>query len=288
MLQYVVTGLSIGSLYALLGLGLTLTYRSTTVLNFAQGEFAMVMSFCCYVALTALGLSFVPAFLLTLVAATAFGLLLYNVVIYPSRHRDHESLAILTLGMKLAATGIVAWIFGAESRVFPPVFEVDRYEAMGLVIGAGQFWTIMVGVVTMFLVSLFLKFTTLGLAMRAAAEDVNVAQLLGINLRVVGSAAWCAAIWLGAITGVLLSTTVLLSPYMMGLAVLKAFAALVIGGMTSIPGVIVGGLLVGVVEGQVAYWLTPLLQESVALLLIIVILLIRPQGLFGRDGGWRA
>jgi branched-chain amino acid transport system permease protein len=288
LLQFVGPGHALGSLYALLGLGLALTYRSTTVLNFAQGELGMLMAFVCYFAMTIAGLPAVPALAVTLVAATALGLAIYNFIIFPNRERDHESLAVVTLGMKLALTGVVAWMFGVEAREFPPLFGAENYTAFGLMIGPGQFWTIVTGIAAMILVTAFLKFTSLGLAMRAAAEDVNVAQLLGIDLRVVGSIAWIAAICLGAMTGILLSSTVLLSPYMMGLAVLKGFAALVLGGMTSIPGVIVGGLLVGVLESLVAYYATPLLQESVALVLIIGILLVRPQGLFGTKPAWRA
>jgi len=288
MLQYLVTGLAIGSLYALLGLGLALTYRSTTVLNFAQGEMAMLMAFVCYMAITVFGLPPLAALGVTIAAGALLGLAIYNLIIFPNRERDHESLAIVTLGMKLAITGLAAWLLGAEARVFPPMFSTENYSAFGLMIGAGQFWSIIAGLIAMITIALFLKFTTLGLAMRAAAEDVNVAQLLGIDLRVVGSIAWIGAVCLGALTGVLLSATVLLSPHMMGLAILKGFAALVLGGMTSIPGVIVGGLLVGVLESLVAYFLTPLLQESVALVLIIVILLVRPQGLFGSAPAWRA
>ncbi|MCO5089662.1 branched-chain amino acid ABC transporter permease [Bosea sp. (in: a-proteobacteria)] len=288
MLQYLVTGLAIGSLYALLGLGLALTYRSTTVLNFAQGELAMLMAFVCYLGIAVLGLSPLAAMALTLVVGILLGIGLYNLIIFPNRERDHESLAVVTLGMKLALTGLVAWVLGVEAREFPPIFGTQNYTAFGLMISPGQFWTLVVGLVAMVAVTAFLKFTSLGLAMRAAAEDVNVAQLLGIDLRVVGSLAWIAAVCLGAVTGVLFSATVLLSPYMMGLAILKGFAALVLGGMTSVPGVIVGGLLVGVLESLVAYYLTPLLQESVALVLIIGILLVRPQGLFGSAPAWRA
>lgn len=286
--QYIVTGLAVGSLYSLLGLGLSLTQRSTNVLNFAQGEVSMLLAFICYFAFGWLGSNLALAFLATLAAATIVGLVLYNVVIYPNRNRDHESLAIITLGIKLAITGCVAWAFGADARVFPPVFAVDHYEVLGQVVGAGQAWTMLIGVAAMVVIALFLRYTSLGIAMRAASEDVNVAQLLGINLRVVGSMAWVIAAWLGAVTGILFATTVVLSPYMMGLAILKGFAALVIGGMGSISGVIIGGLLVGVAESMVAYAISPLLQESVGLALIIAVLLIRPQGLFASSSGWRA
>jgi branched-chain amino acid transport system permease protein len=123
--------------------------------------------------------------------------------------------------------------------------------------------------------------------MRAAAENSDVAQLLGIDLRVVGTVAWVAATCLATLTGVLVASTTFLSPFMMGLVILKAFAALVVGGMTSAPGVVIGGLLLGISESLVGYWATPLLQDSVGLIIIIIVLLVRPQGLLGSNV-WRA
>jgi len=288
MLQYILTGLAMGSLYALLGLGLVITNRTTNVLNFAHGEMSMVLTFVCFFSLTTFGLGTLAAFGVTLLAGIVLGLLTYNLIIHPQRKRDHESLAILTLGMKLALSGIAAWAFSAKARVFPEIFAIGQYQAGNLTISVGQFWTILLGLVSMAATTLFLRYTRLGLAMRASSENIVIAQLLGINLRVVGSAAWVAASCLAAVTGVLLATTVYLTPFMMGLTILKAFAALVVGGMTSVPGVILGGLLLGLLEGMVAYTLTPVLQESVSLVLVIVILLVRPQGLLGRKEAWRA
>lgn len=288
MLQYILTGLAMGSLYALLGLGLVITNRTTNVLNFAHGEMAMVLTFVCYFCLVTFGLGTISALAVTLLAGVVLGLLIYNVFIHPQRKRDHESLAILTLGMKLALSGVVAWALGAQARVFPQIFAIGQYHAGSLTISVGQFWTIVLGLVAMCATTAFLRYTKLGLAMRASAENIQIAQLLGINLRVVGSAAWVAASCLAAVTGVLLATTIYLTPFMMGLTILKAFAALVVGGMTSVPGVIAGGLLLGLLEGMVAYTLTPVLQESVALMLVIFVLLVRPQGLFGRKDAWRA
>jgi branched-chain amino acid transport system permease protein len=146
---------------------------------------------------------------------------------------------------------------------------------------------IVFGLGGMLLVGAFLRFTNLGLAMRVAAENGDTAQLLGVNLRAVGSAAWVAATCLATIAGVLVASTTFLSPFMMGLVILKVFAALVVGGMTSAIGVVIGGLLLGLSESMVAYFLTPVLQDSVGLVIIIVILIIRPEGLAGRNV-WRA
>ena len=283
MLPYLVTGLASGSLYALLGLGLVLTFRSTNVLNFAQGEISTLMAFICVQIAIASGLPVIWAVVVAIVAAAIPGLALYNVLFYPIRRRDMDSLAFVSLSLKIAITGLVSLYWGAESRVFPKLIAADRYEIFGMYVASGHVWMIICGVIGMIIVGAFLKFTNLGLSMRVAAENGDVAQLLGINLRAVGSAAWVAATCLATLTGVLVASTTFLSPFMMGLVVLKVFAALVVGGMTSAVGVVIGGLVLGMSEGLVAYFLTPLFQDSVGLLIIILILLIRPQGLMGRD-----
>jgi branched-chain amino acid transport system permease protein len=286
--QYITTGLAIGSLYSMLGLGLVLTFRSTNVLNFAQGEMAMLMAFVAFYLMTATGLGTVLALAATLLAGVVLGAGLYNAFIYPNRDRDHEGLALISLGLKLAILGLAAYFLGVGDRVFPSLFNSQNYDFRGLLIAPNQFWTIVVGLLVMLLIALFLKYTDLGLAMRAAAENVRVAELLGINPRLVGSLAWIAAAWLGAITGVLTAGAFFLSPYMMGHAVLKGFAALVVGGMTSVYGVMIAGMLIGVTEAAAAYFVDPVFQESVSLLLIIAILLVRPHGLLGRRETWRA
>lgn len=288
MLQYVITGISIGSLYALLGLGLALTYRSTRVLNFAQGEFAMLLAFTSYFLLVGAGLSWWSALLIVATASLVLGAAVYNVLVFPLRHRDEERLAIMTLGLKLAVTGIAAWWFGPGSRVFPRLSPVSSYTAGGIVIGSSQALTIVAGLAAMAVITLFLRYVPMGLAMRAAAENLAVAQLLGVNLRVVGSAAWVAAMLIGAVTGVLFASTTLLSPFLMGEAILKAFAALILGGMRSVPGVIAGGFIVGILESLTAYFISPVFQDSVSLVLIILVLLFKPEGLFGGREAWRA
>jgi branched-chain amino acid transport system permease protein len=288
VLQYLLTGLSFGSLYALLGLGLLLTLRSTNVLNFAEGGTAMLMAFVCFEFATAAGLPVILAIGAALLTAGLFGCALYNFVIYPLRARDRDSLAIVALALELAITGLAALYWGVQSRVFPKLFSASGVEFAGFVLSTAHFATIVFGFLSMIAIAGLLYWTDLGLAMRVAAENGEVAQLLGVNLRVVGSTAWIAAACLGTVTGVLYASTTFLEPYMMGLLVLKGFAALVVGGMSSVLGVVVGGILLGLSESLVAYALTPLLQDSVGLALIILVLLLRPQGLIGSGAGWRA
>jgi len=286
--QYVIAGLSSGGLYAILAVGLVMTYRSTRTLNFAQGEIAMILAFVCYALLTNAGLSAFPAFVATAVAASALGAFIYNVVIYPNRSKDHVKLAILTVGVQLALIGLAALIWGPQAYVFPRLLGSDTYQFLGLRISSAFFWTLVSAFLCMAGVTLFLRFTNIGLAMRVASMDVNLAQLLGVNIRLVSTLAWVAASCLGAITGVLFSMGVYLNPYMMGMVILKAFAAVVLGGMNSVVGVFFGGLIVGLLEAGVAYAISPLLQDSVALVVIMFVLLVKPQGLFAGAGAWRA
>lgn len=287
-MQYVIAGLSSGSLYALLGLGLCLTYRSTKTLNFAQGELAMLSAFVCFALLTDGRLGTAAALLITLVVASIVGLLIYNVVIYPNRKKDHVQLAILTIGLQLAAVGFAALVWGPQARIFPQLLLVQNYQIFGLTIAAGYLWTFVVAMACMFVITLVLRYTQIGLAMRVAAENVEVAQLLGVDIRLVSSFAWMAAAAIGAITGVLLSLSIYLSPYMMGMVILKAFAAVVLGGMSNLLGVFLGGLLLGLLEAGVAYTLSPLFQDSAALVVIVLVLMLRPSGLFNNRAVWRA
>ena len=286
MLPYLVTGLAFGSLYALLGLGLVLTLRSTNVLNFAHGEIATLMAFICAQIAIATGLPVILAVVIALIAAAIPGALFYNAVFFPIRRRGVDEMAFVSLSLKLAITGLVALYWGSESRVFPDMFGASSYNLFGLLVPAGQFWMIVCGFAAMIAVASFLRFTRVGLAMRVAAENGDTAQLLGINLRMIGTSAWIAATGLATLAGVLVASTTFLSPFMMGLVIMKVFAALVVGGMTSAVGVVIGGLLLGVSEGMVAYFMTPLLQDSFGLIVIILILLVRPQGLAGRNV-WR-
>ncbi|MGE0271469.1 MAG: branched-chain amino acid ABC transporter permease [Alphaproteobacteria bacterium] len=280
--------MSHGSLYALLALGLVLTLKSTNTLNFAQGEISMVMAFVCFAIWGALGQNLWISILPTVLIAAAFGAAIYNLAIYPFRNRDQEGLAIISLALKLVITGGAALYWGPDAKVFPHFFQADQVSILGLHVAPNQLAIIAAGIIGVSIIGAFLRYTTLGLSMRVAAENPNLAQLLGINLRLVGSTAWAMAAALGAITGMLVASTLFLSPYMMGLVIMKGFAALVLGGMMSPFGAVAGGLLLGLLESGVAYSLTPLYQDSVGLVLMIVVLLIRPSGLFQTRGAWRA
>jgi branched-chain amino acid transport system permease protein len=248
----------------------------------------MLFAFVCFSMLSSGKFGVALSLVLTLVVAAGVGLIIYNVVIYPNRKKDHVRLAILTIGIQLAVVGLASLVWGPQARIFPQLLAVQNYQFYGLIIPAGYLWTFVVALVCMLIISLVLRYTTIGLAMRVAAENVDVAQLLGVNIRLVSSIAWMTAAALGAITGILLSLSVYLSPYMIGMVILKAFAAVVLGGMSNLLGVFLGGLLLGLVEAGVAYFISPLFQDSVALLVLVVVLMLRPSGLFTSRAAWRA
>ena len=287
MVQYLVAGLANGSLYALLALGLVLTLRSSNVLNFAQGDLATLFAFVCYGAVLTLKLPFAVALALSLSISAVFGVLVYNVLIFPLRNRGQIALKFVALSFSLAILGVVSLIWGPESRTFPSPFPAASYQLAGIYIASYQLWMFVLCMISMGLVGAFLRYTDLGLAMRVAAENADVAQLLGVDLRLTGSLAWGAGAVLATITGVIVASGVYLSPTVMGLVVLKAFAALVLGGMVSTVGVVAGAFLIGILESVVAWLWTPLLQDSVSLVLVIVILLVSPGGLVRRGHVWR-
>lgn len=288
MLQYLTTGLASGSIYALMGIGMVLTFRCTNVLNFAQGEMSMLMTFVVFTGLTVFGFGLTISLAISILAAILLGALIYAGLVFPIRFRDLESLAFSTLALKLTINGLAALIWGPAAQAFPPIFNPDRYTILGTVIAAGHLVAIIMCVGFTTVVTLFLRYTTFGMCMRASAENSQIAQLLGIDIRSVGMAAWIAAALIGLATGVLLSTTTLISPYMMGLTVVKVFAAVLLGGMTSVVGAAVGGLLLGLLEAGVSFLFDPLFQDATALIALIAILLVRPQGLFGTTTAWRA
>lgn len=288
MLQYVTTGLASGSIYALMGIAMVLTFRCTNVLNFAQGEISMLMTFVVFSCLTVFGLGLASSLVISFIASLLLGAFIYLGIVYPIRVRDLEALAFSTLALKLSINGLAALIWGPAAQSFPPIFTPDRYAIFGTVIAAGHLFAIILCLGFTLAVTLFLRFTTFGMCMRASAENSQIAQLLGIDIRLVGMAAWMAAAVIGLATGVLLSTTTLISPYMMGLTVVKVFAAVLLGGMTSVVGAAVGGLMLGLLEAFVSFFFDPLFQDATALLALIAILLIRPQGLFGTKAAWRA
>jgi branched-chain amino acid transport system permease protein len=285
--QLTVSGLANGGIYASLGVALVLIYRATQVINFAQGAIA---TFTTYVAwqLMTWGLSYWPAFFLTLLIAFVGGTLLELVTIRPVERRGNVlTVVIATLGVLILVEGSVGWIWGAEIRFMPPAFPAHSEHVGGVAFSLQDLGTIGVSIASVIILWALFRFTKIGLAMRAAAFRPEAARLVGVRVSWMLSLGWGLAAVLGAVAGMMAaaSPSVLLQPNMMDGVLIYAFAAAVLGGLESPAGAVVAGLLIGAMLnllGSYVSWVTPQLLLPTAFVLMLVVLLVKPSGLFGR------
>ena len=282
-LQQVVAGLASGGIYASLALALVLIYRTTRVVNFAQGEMAMFTTFIAWTLMDH-GVSFWPAFLLTLAIAFVGGLAIERVVIRPVEGAPILTVVIVTIGLALLLNGLASALWGSEVKSFESAFSTRAVEIGGVAVSVQDIGVIVVSLVIVLVLWLFFRFTKLGLALRAAAVNPDESRLVGVRVGWMLALGWGLAAVLGAVAGMLVAPTVFLEPNMMRAILLYAFAAAVLGGMDSAIGAVVGGLAFGVIQNLVETyidWIGATLRLPVALAVLLLVLLIRPQGLFG-------
>jgi len=275
--QLLVNGLALGSLYALTAFGIVLIFKTTRVITFAQGETAMFSTFVAFTLLTAFQLPFAVAFLLTMLFAGLFGALIERVVIRRISTTTVLNPVIVTVGLSLILLGAAGWIWGYEIRTFPDPVVGPPYHLGTVVVSQLNALIFVVTLVLMTVLFAFFRFSPTGIAMRAVAENRMAAQLMGISIGRMNALGW----GMGAVTGMLIAPINYLDPSMMGDVALKAFAAAVVGGLTSLPGAVVGGLLLGIVDSVVGFEV-PELRNTIAFALIVLVLVVRPGGLLGR------
>ena len=284
-LQYIISGLSQGSLYALVALGVVLVYRSNRVLNFAHGDVTTAGAFIA-IGLLGMNLPWPLAFLLALAAGAAISMGFYFGILIPAQRREATPLGqiILTLGMGLIIQGLILRWGALEPQSFPfPLSDTKVYEFGGLVISQLSIGTLVFGLLGSLLCYLLVQKTRIGLAMRATSENLPAAQTLGIPTRRVLAFSWGLAAILGVMAGLFLAAALLLDPFFMIEPFLKGFAAAILGGLNSLPGAIVGGLLLGVAEALAGGFISVAFKNTLAFLIIIVVLLFRPEGLLGTE-----
>lgn len=278
--QLIVNGLALGSLYALTAFGIVLIYKTTDVITFAQGETAMFCTFIAFTLITALQLPFGVAFGLTLVFALGLGTLIERLVLRRARSGSVLNSVIVTVGLALILLGVAGWIWGYQTRPFPAPVSGPPFRFGTIVLSQLNALILAVMFGLMLLLFAFFRYTVTGIAMRAVAQNRMAAQLMGININRINAIGWGVGTALGAVTGILIAPLNYLDPTMMGDVALKAFAAAVLGGFTSLPGAVVGGLLLGIVDSIVGFQV-PELRTTIAFLLIILVLVVRPGGLLG-------
>jgi branched-chain amino acid transport system permease protein len=281
--QQITSGLATGAIFASLALALVLIYRATDVVNFAQGEMA---TFTTYIAWTLMnhGLSYWPAFALTLLLAFAGGVAIERVVIRPVENRPDIAIVIVTIGLLIAINGLTGWIWGADVKAVESPFPNGTIEIGGVTISEQDIGVFCVCLGTVLVLWLFFRFTTLGLAMRASAVNPGASRLLGVRVGWMLALGWGLAAVLGAVAGLMAAPTAFLDPNMMLIILIYAFAAAVLGGIDNPVGAVVGGLTLGVLVnllGRYVEFVGEELRLPTALAILLAVLVIRPQGLFG-------
>lgn len=281
--QLIISGLAVGFCYALLALAMVIIYKTSEVLNFAQGEMAMISSFIAFVLLESYHLSFPLALALTLIFAAALGAFLEFAFLRPAKDPTVIGLIIITLGFEMILMGLASWKFGPDQRSMPfPVSGFETYNIGGFVISKINFWTIILCLILMGILFFFFQYTRLGTAMRATQQNRLVARLMGIRTKRIFSFTWALSSFIGAVAGMFIAALTVLDPPMMMDPLMKAFASAVLGGMTSLPGAAVGGAILGVVENLFGAYVSMAFKSVVAFAIIILMLCIRPSGLLGK------
>jgi branched-chain amino acid transport system permease protein len=279
--QLLFTGLGIGAIYALVALGFVLLIRAANVVNFAQGEFSMLGAYLMVILTSGIGLPYFVSIPIAIVAMAAFGIVFAGATYWPLRHRGQLPVIISTIGASIFLANIVLALYGPSPQVLPGLFDNPGFDVGGVFMDS-QYLAIMV-VVTLLVVLQFLIFekTLLGKKLQATSQDKEMASLLGIPVAVMILITFAYSAALGGIAGVLVAPVLFVSTGMGAIISLKAFAANIIGGFGNIPGAIIGGLALGLVETFGAAFISVPYKDAIAFAVLLLFLLIRPQGLFG-------
>jgi branched-chain amino acid transport system permease protein len=284
-LQQLVFGLAIGSVYGSLALALVLIYRTTRIVNFAQGEMAMFTTFISWSLITNHGLSFWPAFFVTLGIAFLIGVGVERVVIRPFERASPLTVILATIGLFVIFNGLAAWIWSPQQKSYLGPFSAKPFDIGGVAISRQDVGVLVVTLISVIVLWVFFRYTRLGLAMRAAAVGPETSRLLGVRVGWMYAMGWGFAAALGAVSGMMVAPIAFLSPTMMQATLIYAFAAAVLGGIESPVGAMVGGLLLGVLTtmlGAYVGFISGELELPAAFVVLFLVLLVRPAGIFGR------
>jgi len=283
-LQQVVSGLATGGIYGSLALALVMIYQATDVVNYAQGEMAMFSTYLAWSMLNA-GVPYWAAFLATIAIAFVGGLAIERLVIRPVENAPVLTIVIVCIGLLVILNSMAGFLYSYVIQPFPSPFPKSPIRIGAVVFGPHDLGAIGVTLVMLGLLYVFFRFTSLGLAMRAAAQNPASSRLVGIRVGWMLALGWGLAALVGAVAGMMVAPVIFLEPNMMSGILIYAFASATLGGFTSPGGAVVGGFLVGVIEnlaGTYVGFIGTDLKLTVALVLIIIVLLVKPSGLFGR------
>ena len=279
-IQYLSGGLAIGSIYALVALGFILIYKATEVLNFSQGEIMMLGAFIAYTFIALLHLNFWLSLLLTFIAMGIIGYVTERLLLRPLMGEPLFSLVMVTIGLAAVIRSACGMIWTHETMKFPEYFSHAPMNFQGVIISQVHFWIFIITLLLVLGLSLFFKFTGIGTAMRATGLNQLATILMGINIKRIFSLTWALSAILASVAGILMAPILFLSTNMSFIG-FKAFPAAILGGFGSIPGAIIGGFVIGISENLAGAYLPPGFKDVFAYIILIIVLLIKPTGIFG-------
>ena len=284
-LSYLINGLSLGSVYAIIALGYTMVYGIAKMLNFAHGDIMMVGAYVAFFALSSFGIPVIPSVLLSMLATTLLGVVIERLAYKPLRNATSLSVLITAIGVSYFLQNGAQLLWSSSTKVFPGIISNGAVKLFGgeLQISYLTLVTIVVCIAVMVCLTLFINKTKTGMAMRACSEDKGAATLMGINVNLIISITFAIGSGIAAIAAVLLCATYpTLSPTLGSMPGIKAFTAAVFGGIGSIPGAFLGGLMLGVIEILAKAYVSTQLSDAIVFAVLIIVLLIKPTGLLGR------
>ncbi|MEW6275181.1 MAG: branched-chain amino acid ABC transporter permease [Bacillota bacterium] len=281
--QQLINGLAMGVGYALIAVGLTLVFGILDIINFAHGEFYMLGGFLTYLVMSIVGLPYITALLIAVLLTFLAGIVAERLTVRPVMKRDPMTTLLITFGVSLFIMHLIEYIWGPTPRnILTPFSET---QAIGkLVISQQRVLIFIVGIGIIILLNLFIRRTKLGKKIRATSQNKLAAQLVGINVNRIYSFTFGLGCALAAVSGALVGPLSAVSPIMGQPAVLKSFVIVVLGGLGSIPGAVVGGVFLGIVEAFAGGFLSSAWKDAIGFAILILVLLLKPSGLFGAKG----
>jgi branched-chain amino acid transport system permease protein len=281
VVQLLLSGIAQGSLYALVALGMTALYRATTIVNFCHGEFFMLGAFAVYLLLHYCGLPYAVAALGAVALLFAVGMLVEFALMRPMKQAPHLSLAMMTVALSYLFRGAVRIVWGREVMPLPPVFAFAPFEIGGIYLTVQDIAVSGIALALVLVLFGFFKYSRVGRVAQAASQTARGAALVGINVPAFHSAMWGVGAAMGAVAGILIAPITMLYPDMGGRFLIRAFAAMTLGGFGTWSGAVAGGVLMGVIETMAGGLISSALMDIAAFIVIILVLLVRPVGLFG-------
>ncbi|MFH0787303.1 MAG: branched-chain amino acid ABC transporter permease [Pseudomonadota bacterium] len=284
-MQLLASGLAVGCLYALIALGFVLILKATDILNFAHGEIIMISAFICYFLVTKFQISFLPAVLITAVIAALMGIITERLVLRPLIGEPVFAMVMITIGLSIFLRSLAGILFGHDNHVFPSPFPRESVNLGGVILSQTQIWIIISTALLILLFFLFFKYSRQGLAMRGTADDQNTSLLMGISVKRVFALIWGISFVTAAIAGIFLANVMVINIGLTFVAI-SAFPAIILGGLESIPGAIIGGLAIGVIENLSGGYLDQIIgggvKDVTPFVVLFLVLLVKPYGLFGK------